>query len=151
MHLAHKPWVVLVILPNCINNICPLAKAAATWSFQFSLLSTITPRNFADSFDGILWFPRTSAWHVIGFLSLGLRGFGTDFLLRSSNWNLLMPNLQLCLLAQSNTPSCLCMMSCSFVWVYAKSLPLIMMAVSSTNNSIVSPCRVLRIFRRSEL
>ena len=27
------------------------------WAFQVSLLSTIMPKNLADSFDGTLWLP----------------------------------------------------------------------------------------------
>jgi hypothetical protein len=64
----HEAWVSL---PNCIVYSCPLARAAAHCAFQLSLLSTITPRNLAVSFDGMCWSPSTS-WY--GYAFLGVEG-----------------------------------------------------------------------------
>ena len=89
------PFVVIAILLNLDSQSCPLASAEAAWAFQVSLLSTITPRNLAVTFEGICWLPRTRVCHGMGILFFNRKGWGVSFLVRLSNWNLLMPNSQL--------------------------------------------------------
>jgi len=61
IYLAFVPCDECAILPNWISQSWPLASAAVPCPFQFSLLSTMTPRNFTVSFDGIRWLPSISA------------------------------------------------------------------------------------------
>ena len=61
IYLVFVPHDECAILPNWISQSWPLASATAHCPFQFSLLSTITPRNFTISFDGIRWLPSISA------------------------------------------------------------------------------------------
>jgi hypothetical protein len=95
MYPAFIPWDVWASLPNWISLSCPFARAAAHCPFQFSWLSTITPRNLAVSFDGIHSFPSISAHLGIGILFLGFKGCVTNIFMMSSSWNFSMWNSQL--------------------------------------------------------
>jgi hypothetical protein len=53
IYLAFIPQDVQDSLPNWISQSCPFVITAAHCTFQFNLLSTITPRNLAVSFDGM--------------------------------------------------------------------------------------------------
>ena len=68
VNLARVHCDVFASLLNWISQSCPFASATAQWPFQLSLLSTITPRNLAVSFDGICWLPRISVFLGIGIL-----------------------------------------------------------------------------------
>ena len=96
IYFAFIPCDAQAILLNWMSQSCPLARVVVHWAFQFSLLSTITPRNCAMSFDCMCWLPRVSGCHSNGILSFGLTGFGTCFFATLSSWNFLIPNLQLC-------------------------------------------------------
>jgi hypothetical protein len=130
---------------------CPFARVDAHCPFQFSLLSTMTPRNLAISFDGIHWFPSISALHGIGIFFLRFTGFCMSFLVTLGGWNFSMPNSQLCILAHSKILSSQFMMFCSFSCVSLKSLPMTMTAASSMKSSIRSPVLRSGIFNRSVL
>jgi hypothetical protein len=81
------PLDALVICANWIIHVCSFARAAAHCPFQFSLLSTITPRNLAVSADEMRWFPSVRVRRGIGMRFLGLRGCGAVFLVISNSWN----------------------------------------------------------------
>ncbi|KAF8231007.1 hypothetical protein L208DRAFT_1472501 [Tricholoma matsutake] len=151
MCLAFIPWDVWDSLPNWTSQSCPFAIAAAHCDFQFSLLSTITPRNLAVSFDSMHWFLSTRAHLGIGIHFWGFSGCGASFFVISSSWNFSIPNSQLWSLAHSNMPPFWFMMFCSFSWVSKRSLPMTITTVSSTNSSIHSPLLNTGIFSRSAL
>ena len=73
-YLAWVPLVVSAIRLNLDSQSWPLARAVVPWAFQVSLLSTMTPRNLAMSFDGIRWLPSMSACHRVGTFFLRRKG-----------------------------------------------------------------------------
>ena len=151
MYFALIPRDARASRPNCISQSCPFAIAAAHCPFQFSLLSTMTPRNFAVSFEGMHWFPSIRVCLGVGILLLGFSGCGMSLCVMSRSWNFSMPNSQLWSLAHSNIPPAQFMMFRNFSWVSKKSLPMTMITASSTKSDIHSPVLIIGIFSRSAL
>ena len=73
--------------PSLKSQSWHLARAVAPWLFQLSLLSSITPRNFAVSFDGMWWSPIFRAVQGDGTLLFLMNGCGTVSLVKLSSWN----------------------------------------------------------------
>ena len=136
--------------PSLKGQSWPLARAVAPWLFQLSLLSSMTPRNFAVLFEGMRWLPIFRAVQGDGTLFFLMNGCGTIFLVKSSSWNFLILNLQLCVLAHARILFVLSIMSCSFLWVSVRDLPVAMIAALSTKSSICSPSFISAILGRSE-
>ena len=104
---------------NWISQSYPFTIAATHCPFQFNLLSTMMPRNFAISFQGMHWLPSTKAHLGIGILFLGFSWCGVSLCVMSRSWNFSMPNSQLWSLAHSNTPPAWFIMFCNFAKVHA--------------------------------
>ena len=103
------------------------------------------------SIDGMHWLPSLSALHGVSTFLLLFRGWGTFFFVKSSRWNFLTLNLQLCREAQSKIPLVLVMMLHSLSWVEEKPFPVTKMAASLTKSSILSPSLISEIFSKLEL
>jgi len=145
------PWDTHASLLNCIIQSCPLAREAMHCPFQFNLLSTITPKNLAVSFDGMHCSPRMSAHHGIGTFFLGFNWCRMSFLEMSSSWNFSTPNSQLWFFAHSSMPPVQFIMRHNFSWVSIKSFPVTIITISSTKRRIHSPILMVGISSKSKL
>ena len=150
-YLAWTPFIIMTILLNLDSQSWPLARAAAAWAFQVSLLSMITPKNLAVSLDGICWLPRKRVCHRVGILFFTRKGWGVSFFVRLSSWNFLMLNLQLWWAAQSKMPAGQIMVILSLLWVSVKFLLVTMIAASSIKSKRCSPNLISAIEVKSEL
>ena len=144
-------FVVEAILLNLASQSWPFASAAALWAFQLSLLSMMTPKNLAVSFDSIRWLPSLRACRRIGILFLWRKGCGLVLLVKSSNWNFSMLNSQLWSEAQSSIPPVLVMTFLSELWVSLKFFLVTMIAALLTKRTSRSPSLMSVMEGKSEL